>query len=239
MERAIFDENQPTGKMSLLNLRNTLRALHQMDMRPLRPRASFVLDDFEYSTDANAQASWSGAGVTISISDTVEYGNYAMKALVDGTGDREITQTVAFDLSAYKEIRAWIRQEIGTGNPNFYIEDSGSGHRYWEHTISAASDFQSDVYYISDGVGDVDLSDIVTIGFSDLIANEKYTFDRIKAHAGLAVAVSPSSVGGFYEHVYVVSDHVTFAGGASPAVVAPSGNPRIDVLYLNRAGTLV
>ena len=45
MERHYFDHNQPQGSMSLMNLRNSLRALFQGDLMPLRPRARFVLDD--------------------------------------------------------------------------------------------------------------------------------------------------------------------------------------------------
>lgn len=39
MERSVFDENQPTGTMSLDNLRNNFKALFMMDMLPLRVRA--------------------------------------------------------------------------------------------------------------------------------------------------------------------------------------------------------
>ncbi len=39
MERSVFDENQPTGTMSLDNLRNNFKALFMMDMIPLRVRA--------------------------------------------------------------------------------------------------------------------------------------------------------------------------------------------------------
>lgn len=39
MERSVFDESQPTGTMSLDNLRNNFKALFMMDMLPLRVRA--------------------------------------------------------------------------------------------------------------------------------------------------------------------------------------------------------
>jgi len=39
MERSVFDESQPTGTMSLENLRNNFKALFMMDMLPLRVRA--------------------------------------------------------------------------------------------------------------------------------------------------------------------------------------------------------
>lgn len=49
---------------------------------------------------------------------------------------------------------------------------------------------------------------------------------------GLTLYVEPG-------HVYINGSRVAYAGGSSPSFTAPAANPRIDILSMNSAGTLV
>src|SRR3989338_7500358 len=99
-----FDENFPGGSFSLANFRATLRALHELELMPLRPRAKRVLDCMEYSTDASAQAEYSGVGVTITKEGTIKQeGSFSLKAVTDAIANRSFSRTFSINLSAFQE----------------------------------------------------------------------------------------------------------------------------------------
>jgi len=62
---------------------------------------------------------------------------------------------------------------------------------------------------------------------------------RAQTVPDLTVAVGASLVEGFWLQTYLgTRTPLNYAGGNSPAVTAPSANPRIDLLTINSAGTL-
>jgi hypothetical protein len=243
MERHIFDENQPTGSMSLENLRNVLRALFQGDFMPLRPRASMVLDDMEYPSDVGAQDVWSGDGVTVGYSTTKQEGNYALELTIDGTGDREAKRSKNIDLSGFVSIKLWERVDVASSAFKFFIEDGDGNQSYWDITSNGTlSTWQQDTLTLASPDGnngtEADLSNISAFGFQGLDASKTYIIDTIKAICGLTVAVSPASIASFFAPVYIGSAHLSFLGGPSPVITPPSANPRIDILSIDSTGTL-
>lgn len=238
MERAIFDENQPQGSLSVTNLRNTLRALFQMDLMPLRPRASRVIEPFEYGTDAAAQADWSGTGVTVTTSATKQEGNNALQCVIDVTGNRSVVKTVALDLSLFSSLTLWERVNVASSEFQFYLKDSSANISYWDITSNATlSTYQQDTLDLttpdSNSGTPCDLTDIVEIGFLGLDASKTYLFDTIKVLCGLNVWVEGGTIADFYQHVYLGEKRIDFAVGSSPVITPPTANPRIDLLVLN------
>ena len=243
MERHIFDQNQPQGSMSLLNLRNALRGLFQGDLMPLRPRASLVIDDMEYSTDALAQAAWSGTGLTVSKSTTKQEGNYAVQAVVDATANRDLQQVKSMDLSAFKEITVWHRCSDISQSFRFYVEDSSANRSYWNLTSHGTADtWKQDTLTIASPDGNsgtpATLSAITKFGYYQLPASKTFIFDTIKSTCGLNVAVDSALIASFYQQVYLGVNRITFSGGSSPTITPPASNPRIDLLVLNSSNTL-
>lgn len=243
MERHIFDENQPTGSMSLMNLRNILRALFQGDFMPLRARASMVLDDMEYSTDAQAQAKWSGTGVTVTKTTTKQEGNYALQCVIDATGNRKVSKTQSLNLSAFKRVKIWERCSVVSSAFQFYLRDSAGNESYWNLTSNAvANTFQQDDLDIttpsSSAPAAANLASITEWGFLGMDASATYILDTVKVIAGKNVAVEPGLIASFYQQVYVGQSRISFAGGSSPAITNPAANPRIDLLVMDSSGTL-
>ena len=244
MERHIYDPNQPQQSMSLLNLRNALRALFQGDLMPLRARASMILDDMEYATDSLAQANWSGTGVTVTKSTTKQEGNYALQCVIDATDARKVSKIQALDLSAFKETKIWERCSVASSAIQFYLKDGDGNESYWNITTNGTiNTYQQDTLDLTDPDAnngtDADLSDIVEWGFLGLDNNETYIFDIVKAICGLNVSIEGASIGGgFYRSVYLGVNNMTFAGGPSPQITPPAANPRIDLLVLNSSNTL-
>jgi len=243
MERHIFDFNQPQGTMSLMNLRNALRGLFQGDFMPLRPRASMILDDMEYPSDAAAQAIWSGTGVTVSYSTTKQEGNYALQYVIDGTGDRKVSKTQALVLSSFGRIKIWERCSATSSAIKFYLRDSSGNESYWDITTNGtANTWQQDDLDLttpdSNNGTDADLSNITEWGFLGLDASTTYIFDTVKVICGLNVAVEAGLIAGFYQQVYVGQSRISFNGASSPAITPPSSNPRIDLLVMNSSGSL-
>ena len=229
--------------MSLMNLRNVLRALFQGDLMPLRSRASQLLDDMEYSTDAQAAAVWSGTGVTVTKTATKYEGNYAVQCVIDGTGNRKVSKTQTLNLSAFSKIRIWERCSVISSAIQFYLRDSSGNESYWNITTNGtANTWQQDELTLatpdSDSGTPASLAAITSWGFLGLDTSETYIFDTVKAVCGLNVAVSEGLVGSFYQQVYVGSTRITYAGGTSPTITAPTANPRIDLLTIDSAGTL-
>jgi hypothetical protein len=243
MQRHFFDPNQPQGSMSLENLRNALRGLFQGDLMGLRPRASMVIDDMEYPSNALAQAEWAGTGVTVSKSTTKNEGNYAIQSAIDVTGSRQLEKEFIVDLSRFVEITAWHRCDGISQVFRFYVEDSSGNLSYWVLTSHGTADtWKQDIMTLASPDGNngtaAVLSDVIKCGFYQLPASQTFLFDTIKALSGLNVAVEGSEVAGFYRQVYLGVNNVDFAGGPSPVIVPPGSNPRIDLLVLTFAGVL-
>jgi len=243
MQRHIFDPKQPQGSMSLMNLRNTLRGLFQGDLMPLRPRASLVLDDMEYPSDAAAAAEWSGTGITVTYSTTKQEGNYSIQAATDATPDRILANTQSLDIVAFGSLTLWTRCASISSAIKFYVKDSSGNISYWDVTTHGTVDtWKQDTIDLttadSNNGTDADLSDITEYGYSALDASETYLFDTITAIVGLCVAVDASNVGSFYKQVYLSSQPLEIGAKASPAITPPAANPRIDILTINSAGTL-
>lgn len=245
MERHIFDENQPQGNLSLLNLRSSLRGLFQGDLMPLRPRASLSVDDMEYSTDALAQAAWSGTGVTVAKEGTTKYsGNYGLKLTIDGTGNRKVSKTQSVNLSGFLTLAFWEQVNVSSSAFQFYLRDGSGNESYWDltsdgtlstwkqHTITLASPDSNSGTAAS-------LSSIASWGFLGLDASKVYYIDEVKSAVGLSVSVSGAGIGGsFAENCYIQNTRLTFTGGAAPAITAPASNPRIDLLNIDTSGVL-
>ncbi len=243
MERHIFDPNQPTGSMSLENVRNVLRALFQGDLFALRPRASMVLDDLEYPTDALAQAKWSGTGVTVTHSTTKQEGNYALQCVIDATPNRQVTLIKGVNLSGFKQITLWERCSGVSQTFRFFIEDNLGHVSYWNLTShGTAGTWKKDTLTLATPDGNngtaAALSNITDFGFYQLPASQTFLFDTITAVCGMNVAVASALVAGYYQNIYIGSTRLTFAGGASSLITAPGANPRIDLLTINSAGVL-
>lgn len=244
MERCVYDPYQPQQSMSLPNMRNTLRALHQGDLMPLRARASMVLDAMEYATDALAQASWAGTGVTVAKTTTKQEGSYALQCAIDGTGNRKVSKTQVLDLSSFLQIKIWERVDVASSAMQFYLRDGSGNESYWDITTNGTQDtWQQDTLTLaspdSNSGTAADLSDIASWGFLGLDASKTYIFDTVKAICGLTVSVDGAAVGdGFYRNVYLGVNNMTFTGGAAPAITPPGSNPRIDLLVLNSSNAL-
>jgi len=243
MQRHIVDPNQPQGSMSLMNVRNTLRGLFQGDLMPLRPRASLVLDDMEYPSNAAAQAEWGGIGITVTYSTTKQEGNYAIQAVTDVTADRILANSQSLDLSAFGSLTLWARCASISSAIKFYLKDSSGNISYWDITTHGTADtWKQDTIDLStpdsNNGTNATLSDITEYGYSSLDASETYLFDTIKAIVGLCVAVDASNIGSFYKQVYLGKQPLEIGAKASPSITPPSANSRIDILTINSSGTL-
>ena len=238
MERNFYDENQPQGSLSVSNLRNTLRALAQMDLFPLRPRASRIIEPFEYGSNSALQANWSGTGVTVTTSTTKQEGNNAMQCVIDATDSRSVKRTVALNLSLFAKLTLWERVNVASSVFRFYLKDSSGHISYWNLTSNGTlSTWQQDTLTLatpsSNNGTNAILTAIVEIGFDGLDASKTYIFDTIKVLCGLSVWVEGGTIADFYQHVYLGEKRIDFAVGSSPVITPPSANPRIDLLVLN------
>lgn len=244
MQRHQFDENQPKGAMSLANLRNVLRGLHQIDLLPLRPSAKFILDDMEYSTDAAAAAIFSGTGVTVTKESTIiQEGTYSLKLVIDGTGNRTVTKTISINLSSFLSVMVWERCSATSSAFQFYVRDGSGNESYWDITShGSANTWKQDTLTLaspnSNNGTNANLATIVSWGFRGLDASATYYIDTVKAVVGMKVSVEGSVSGSFYKNIYVGKQPLEVSQQASPTLTAPSGNPRIDILTINSAGTL-
>ena len=243
MEKHYFDQNQPQGTMSLANLRNSLRALFQGDLMPLRPRATMLLDDMEYSSDANAANVWAGTGVTVTKTTTKHDGTYAVQMVIDGTGNRECKRTHSLNLSGFGYIKFWDYVNVAASAYQLLIRDTLGNESYWDFTTHATpSNWKQQSVNLSspdsNNGTNADLSIVASWGFKGLDASKTYIFDNVEAICGMYIAISGASIAGYYSPIYIGSTHLSFAGGASPAISAPAANPRIDLLTIDTTGTL-
>ena len=244
MERQYYDPNAPQGAADLSNLINVLRSLHQGDFMPLRPRASLSLDDFEYPTTASIAAVWVGTGVTVTAEGTTKKdGNFGMKAVIDATDNRAAVKTHAIDIDAFVTLKVWIQCTAAASAIQFYIVDGSANESYWDITTHASKDtWEQESLTLaspdSNNGTDAELDDVASYGFKALDASETYYIDTLEVVCGLNVAVETSHPGSYYKNIYVSSSPLESAIQSSPALVAPSANPRIDILCVDSSGVL-
>ena len=201
------------------------------------------LEDFEYSTDALAQATWSGTGVTVTHSTVKQEGNYALQTVIDGTGNRQVSKTQAMNLSTFKQVKIWERCSAVSSVFKFFVRDGSGNESYWNLTSSGtANTWKQDTISLatpdSNSGTAASLASIASWGFKTLGASATYIFDTVLAVCGPNVAVASALVAGYYQNIYIGSTRLTFAGGASPLITAPASNPRIDLLTVNSSGVL-
>lgn len=240
-----YDFNFPYGTFSLANFRGTLRGLHQLDVMPLRPMAKFELDPMEYTADAAAQAEYSGAGVTItSDSSNEEKGDYSLKAVTDGTSNRTFGRSYAtLDFSVFDSVTLWERSSTTSDTYQFYVEDGSGNASYWDITSSGSAgtwvQHTLDLSSPDSNSGTAaDLSDVAEYGYRQLSASNTYYFDQIYLICGMNIVVKGTDLGSYYKNVYVGNQPLEVDAQSSPAITAPSSNPRIDILTIDSAGTL-
>lgn len=239
-----YDWNFPEGAFSKANIRANIRGLHQMDFMPLRPSAKRVIDGMEYGTDAAAQAIYAGTGVTItSDSANEQEGSYSLKAVTDGTANREFEASYTLNLSSFLSITLWERSSQTSDTFQFFLEDSGGNQSYWDITSNGTADtWQQDTITLaspdSNSGTPADLSDIVIIGYRGLTASTTYYFDTVKAIVGMTVSVSGTNLGNYYRHVHPANQPLSVDSQAAPTLTAPTTNPRIDILTIDSSGTL-
>ncbi len=229
--------------MSLENMRNVLRALFQGDLFALRPRAAMTLDDYEYPTDAIAQGVWSGTGVTVTHSTVKQEGNYALQAVIDATGNRQVSRAQVLNLSGFKQVKIWERCSAVSSVFKFFVRDGSGNESYWNLTSHAtANTWKQDTITLaipdSTSGTAANLASITSWGFKALVASATYVFDTVSAVCGMNVAVASSVVAGYYQNIYIGSTRLSFGGGSSPLITAPASNPRIDLLTINSSGVL-
>jgi hypothetical protein len=206
MEKSTYDRNQPQGSMSLRNLRNTLRSLHQGDLMPLRPSASLILDDMEYPTLTGAASVFVPENCSVSGTSIAVEGNYSLN--IEGTGvSGTITKTENLDLSNMSGLSIWNRGDTGASqNYTLWMKDNGEN---------------------------ADLSDIVNWGFK-IPENLDFKIDTVEAECGMCVAIDGVDSSSYYRNVYVSNTPTTPTRQSSPIITAPITNSRIDILYLNK-----
>lgn len=240
-----YDFNFPYGTFSLANFRGTLRGLHQLDVMPLRPMAKFELDPMEYTADAAAQAEYSGTGVTItSDSANEEKGDYSLKAVTDETSNRTFGRSYAtLDFSVFDSVTLWERSSTTSDTYQFYVEDGSGNASYWDITSSGSAgtwvQHTLDLSSPDSNSGTAaDLSDVAEYGYRQLSASNTYYFDQIYLICGMNIVVKGTDLGSYYKNVYVGNQPLEVDAQSSPAITAPSSNPRIDILTIDSAGTL-
>ncbi len=239
-----YDDNFPGGSFSLANFRATLRALHEQDLMPLRPRAKRILDGMEYSTDASAQAEYSGVGVTITKEGTIKQeGSFSLKAVTDATANRSFSRAFSINLSAFQKITLWERSSGVSQTIRFYVQDGSGNQSYWNITTNGtANTWQQDTLTLSTPSGNnganANLSNITVYGFQNLSASTTYYFDTIKAIVDMTVAILGTDLGAYYRHVYLTNQPLQVNAQAASTITAPAGNPRIDILTIDSAGAL-
>lgn len=238
-----YDENAPEGMFSLANFRASLRGLAQMDVVPLRPQAKRVVDGMEYTTNASAQAQYSGTGVTITAETSIKQeGSASLKAVIDGTADRSFARTLSINLAAFQYITTWSRSSATASAIQFYVSD-GTNSSYWNITTDAsASTWKQHTLTLAspdaNSGSPASLAAVTSYGFRLLDASTTYYFDAVKAIVGMSVAVRGTNVGDYYRNVYLGISPVQVNAQAAPTLTAPTGNPRIDILTIDSAGAL-
>lgn len=241
-----FDEQFPRSVINVADFQSTMKGLHQMDLAPLRPSARRILDEMEYSTDAAAQAKYSGTGVTITkqgVSGTlVQEGSYSLKAVIDGTNNRSFARTISLNLSGYAKIKCWHRASVNSSAIQFYLSD-GTNSSYWDITTHATNGTwaQSSLTLASPSSNSgspANLAAITSYGYRLLDNGVTYYFDTIEAIVGMSVSIDGTTQGSYFKSVFAGLQPLGISAQAAPTLTAPSGNPRIDILTLNSSGTL-
>lgn len=242
--RYYFDPQFPRDVLDIGDFRNTLRGLNQGDFGPLRPMAKILVDEQEYSDDTSAQVIYSGTGITITSDNSNEQeGSFSLKAVTDGTSNRELAGALTISLEGFTSLTVWERSSQTSDTIQFYVEDSSGDRSIWDITTNgSANTWQQDTLTLaspdSNNGSDADLSDIVELGYMSLTASTTYYFDTIKGIVGMVVVVRGSNFGNYYRSVFMGGVPVEINSKASPTITAPVSNPRIDILTLSADGTL-
>ncbi len=214
-----------------------------MDLGPLRASAKFVLDQMEYSSNASVQAQYSGTGVTITTESSIKQeGSYSLKAVIDGTNDRNFSRTFSTNLLGFQSITVWTRSTATSSAIQFFLSD-GTNSSYWNVTTdSSANTWKQHTLTLAspdaNSGSPANLSAIASYGYRLLDASATYYFDTIKAIVGMKVAVRGTNLGSYYRHVYLGVSPLLVDTQASPTITAPSANPRYDILLIDTSGTL-
>jgi len=251
-EKYTYSQFEPTQSMSLANISNSQRGLYEGDFGPLRGLAELILDLCEYATDAAAVLEYAGTGITVTraaftgatVHTGSEVGNSYLIGTVDVTGNRDLARSLAINISGCSELKLWDRSDIPGSAIKFYLKDGSANISYWDITTEAGADaWQQETFDLttpdSNSGTIADLGDIEEYGFTGLDASGVYWFDVIKVtNCGMRIAVEASSLGDYYEGVHVDGTVVSTDRMLSPVVVAPSANPRIDILTITSAGVL-
>lgn len=241
-----FDDQFPRDTLTREDWRSNNRGISQMDIGPLRPSAKRLIDEMEYSSDASAQAQYSGTGVTITkqadSGSLVKEGSFSLKAVIDGTNDRSFGRTVSINLDAFQKITLWTRCSTTSSAIQFYVSD-GTNSSYWDLTTDSSADTwkQHTITLASPDSNSgtaADLSAVTSYGYRLLDASITYYFDTIKAVVGMTVAVRGANLGAYYQHAYLGIQPLVVDAQAAPTIAAPVSNPRIDILTINSSGTL-
>ena len=244
MEKYTYLFNEPQGAMSLENMRNTLRGLHELDVAPLRPTTKLIIDQFEYPTNAAINAVWvNDPDATITTDSTVKQeGTYSMK-VVSSPGGGRVNRTVNLDISNMATAEFWQRCDASASTLKFRLEDSSGDQSIWDVVTDATPDTwvlsQLDLSSPDETptATPADLSDIVEVRFYSLDASESFWFDYLYIRSGLRINVNGGSVGDYFEQVYVSGARIVTDDQLSPLITNPTTNPRIDVLTVDSSGT--
>ena len=248
--RAIFDRLIPRYRdgISSSNLRNQFLALAEGDILPLRPTTEITVESMDYGKESGAQSDWSGTGVTVEIDKVNQNDGIAcLKLTIDVTGNRECKRAVlspAVDLSNFAKLGVWNRCDKASSAIQFLIRDSSGNESYWDITTNATPDtFEQAALDLStpdsNNGTDADLSDVTQYGYKGLDASSVYLFDSIFAYVwAMKIYITQSVQGSYFLQVYAGIDRVSFSGGFSPTMTAPTTDPRIDLVSITKSGTV-
>lgn len=229
------------------NLRNSFIALACGDFLPLRPTTEAILESMDYGKDEGAAADWSGTGVTVSKDkNEQEDGLACLKAVIDSTGNRELKKASfsAIDISDFSRLGIKNKCDASSSAFQFLIRDSSGNESYWDITSHATPDTWEQASLglstpDSNNGTNADLSDVVQYGYKGLDADATYYFDTITAYLwAMKIYVGPSKPADFFMGVYVGNTRISFGGGVTPSMTAPTTNPRLDLISKSPTGTL-
>ena len=140
-----------------------------------------------YGTDVmDAITGWAGTGITVTLDTTNKAeGTGCLSCLIDGTGNRKLTKTVALNFTNSTTIRGYNRCATAASTGQFYITDNLGNISYWNFTTGGANVWTEQSYTIASPDGNdgtpADTTNIVAWGYRALQASKTYKFDRLYA----------------------------------------------------------
>jgi hypothetical protein len=147
------------------------------------------------------------------------------------------------NLSSFLELQFWTQGNTGTLQAlEVFIADSSGNESYWTAPTDVVVDtWKQETLDLTDPDGNngtvADLTDVTSYGFK-IDAAKDYKIDSLEAICGMCVAVESAKSGGYYNQVYVDNELIDTIKQASPTLVAPVSNPRIDILVADSDGVL-